>query len=243
MEKINIYLLVVGLFLIIYGFVGLFYDRIYIFTRIAPGVLLITASWILDKHRERREQEKKEKIPFRIEDISKNIESQPFVIRNVFAPFFVTLMVILGAFGLSSGILTQQLHWIHILSGCFLLCFAGIFYSTQMNGLFAAPVIFDKSGFETKLYGFVPWTEVQEIYLHETCTSHSILSIMHISVNRYFQIADKLHWIIRIQKMIRSRNGDVLELRINCANAKEEPKTIYAVARHLWHNATGLDTD
>lgn len=211
------------------------------------GFGMIVVALISDRRRERLEREK------RCADIARRIAEltqAPWHSHKTLkldGSHWMTVALILG--GLASvlaihkGITSDAVHWQWVLGGAFFLTLIAIALSRSLAVLGKPLLELDRNGFAMPIHGRIPWGEVTGIDLHQFTHRGMTTNVLFFRVERYQHIVAKIHWIE--QALAAFGLGAVARgiVGVRLPASKENPETVYAVARFLWKQATGHDYD
>lgn len=211
------------------------------------GSAMIAVAFFSDRRRERQEKEKR------------NAENARRVAELIRAPrhshktlkldgsYWVAVGLMLGGFAsalaIHKGITSDAVRWQWVLGGAFFLALIAIALPRSLASLGKPLLELDRDGFAMPIHGRIPWREVSGVDLHQITHRGMTTSILFFRVMRYQHIVASIHWTERV--MAAFGLGAVARGIVGAplAIAKENPETVYAVARFLWKQATGHDYD
>lgn len=240
-KVVNLLLLVGGLILAVFGLAAFHVPAILL------GFGMIVVALFSDRRHERLKREK------RSADIARHIAEltkAPWHSHRTLkldGSHWMTVGLILGGFAsalaIQKGVTPDAVHWQWVLGGAFFLTLIAIALSRSLASLGKPLLELDRDGFVMPIHGRIPWREVSGIDLHQFKHRGMVTSILFFRVVRYQHIVAHIHWVERI--LATFGLGAVARgiVGVRLPTSKENPETVYAVARFLWKQATGHDYD
>lgn len=211
------------------------------------GFGMIVVALFSDRRRERLEREK------RCADTARRIAEltqAPWHSHKTLkldGSHWMTVGLIFGGFAsvlaIHKGITADTVHWQWVLGGAFFFTLIAIALSRSLASLGKPLLVLDRNGFTMPIHGRIPWGEVSGIDLHQFTHRGMATSVLFFRVERYRHIVANMHWIE--QALAAFGLGAVARgiVGVRLPASKENPETVYAVARFLWKQATGHDYD
>lgn len=236
---VNLLLLVGGMIMAVFGLAAF---------HVAPILLgfgMIAAAFFSDRRRERLEKEK------RSADIARRIAEltqAPWHSRKTlkldgsrWMAVGLTLGGFASALAIHKGITSDAVHWQWVLGGAFFLAVIAIALPRSLASLGTPLLELDRDGFAMPIHGRIPWREVSGVDLNQFTHRGTTTSILLFRVARYRHIVASIHWTERVLALFGL--GAVARgiVGVRLPSSKENPETVYAVARFLWKQATGHD--
>ncbi len=236
---INLLLLAVGL---IMAALGLLTFRV---TLILVGVGLIVAAVIRDRRRAQQVKDNQSAdIARRIAELTQapwHSHQTLKVHRSVWMAIGLLLGGLASAWAVHDGITGASVRWSWVFGGSLLLAAIAIALPRSLASPGKPACELDRNGFVTPIHGRIPWREVSGIHLHQVEHRGVTTSFLFFRVARFRHIAADIHWSERVLALfgLGALRRGVIGVPLKGSN--ENPGTIYAVARFLWKQATGLD--
>lgn len=215
------------------------------FAVIALGVGLIVLALISDYRRKKRvTEEERIETDRRIADLTQAAWPSHQTLKIQGSAWMVLLVLLIGLTGtwaVHAGITAAPFRWLFVLGGAFVMAVTAIAFPRALAGLGKPACEFDADGFVTPIHGRIRWNEVTGINLQQTTHRGVTTSILLVRTELHKRPLPDLHWTERVLALLglgALRRGIVgVQLR----DRREKPQTVYAVARFLWKQATGLD--
>jgi hypothetical protein len=236
---INLFLLAGGLIMTAFGLLTI---RV---TLILVGVGLIAVAVIRDQRRAQQVKEKQSAdIARRIAELTQatwHSHQTLKVHRSAWMAIGLLLGGLASAWAVHDGITGASVRWPLVFGGSLFLAAIAIALPRSLASPGKPACELDRNGFVTPVHGRMPWREVSGIHLHQVTHRGATTSFLFFRVARFRHIAADIHWSERVLALFglgALRRGIV---GVPLKGADENPETIYAVARFLWKQATGLD--
>lgn len=92
-------------------------------------------------------------------------------------------------------------------------------------------------GFQTPLYGMIPWCEVSGINLQKLTLRASTAITLNFKVDSFAKAVASFHWTERLLNCFGLKRKIVV---VTLNGTSEDPDVVAAVARLLWQQSTGM---
>ncbi|WP_265947429.1 hypothetical protein [Dechloromonas sp. A34] len=163
-------------------------------------------------------------------------------VRTGSAKFLIALLMLAASvlFAYSSASATEP-RW-GVFVGSVLFSAVVLFSVVRLLPGMAKPaLVLSNRGFQTPLHGTVPWREVDGINLQQIALRGSTTNTLNFRVENYAEGADCIHWTERLLAVfgLGVLKRKVVVVLLN--GASEKPETVYAIARFLWQQNTGMN--
>ena len=235
----NLLLVVVGIIITV---LGLAEFRV---TVILLGAGLIVVAYVRDHRRVQRAKDKERTdVDRRVAELTQapwHSHQTLKIHRSALLPIMLLLGGFASAWAIHRGITEAPVRWLWGLGGSLFLALSVIALSRSLARPGKPACELDRNGFASPVHGQIPWREVEGVHLQQVTHRGTTTSILFFRVPRYQQIVSDIHWTERLFALfaLGALRRGVVGVQLN--GSKENPKTIYAVARFLWKQATGLD--
>jgi hypothetical protein len=243
-----LFLAVIGLFML-GGGIALFAE-----SKLAPALLLVSsgagvlywANWWDDRRENTAEQQRLELISSRSISLTKKpwSRSEVLVVKGsnfpVVACFFIWITLCLFSYSVA---LPPNIDWLILGTSVFASIVLFFLLLRMLPGLLKPSLELNAEGFTTPLYGMTQWRDVEGINLFQQTFRGQKTTILNIKLGKFPGAKNDTHWTEKILFLIGlgAIKRKVIAVFLN--GAKDEPETIYAVARFLWKQSTGMDHD
>lgn len=211
----------------------------------ALGVGMVVLAFKLDKNRvKQRDVRVADEINNRIATLTRRpwMQHEQFQVPQSGAQVASLLLVfLLGGGGVWLGLHATSTNWLLVLGSMFLLGIVALSSPVVLAGIGKPALVLDRFGFQTPVDGLIAWRHVEGIYL-QVVTYRGVKNYSLVfKVPEYAKAVSSIHWSQRLLAMFGLgglRRGSV---SVSIKGGKDQPETIEAVARHLWHSETGRD--
>ncbi|WP_434514250.1 hypothetical protein AB6Q56_17095 [Dechloromonas sp. ARDL1] len=208
------------------------------------GAAISYFAYSLDKRREKLLQEKHAKeIKFRVEALAKapwengkSLEVKTSS-TNVLITFLMLIASVLFAYSSASA---AEPRWGMFVGSVLLATFVFLALFRIFPGMGKPALVLSIRGFQTPLHGIVPWCEVGGINLQQITLRGTTTNTLNFQVENYAKGVGHIHWTDRVLAVfgLGVLKRKVIPIPLN--GASEEPETVYAIARLLWQQNTGM---
>ncbi len=192
------------------------------------------------------EYKRLEMVSSRVDSLTKKPWSHNQVLeikRSSFIVFVSCLVWIAIVFYTYSITLSPVVDWSIFMLGCFFSVMFLFVLLRLLCGFGKPSLLLNVQGFVTPLYGMIQWPEVEGINLYQQTMRGQKNSFLYFKIGNFSSSGNDIHWTEKILSSfgIGAIKRKVIPVFLN--GAKEEPEAIYAVARFLWKQSTGLHHD
>lgn len=237
-------LLVLGVILALVGLIGL-HAGTGLSLALPSGIGLLAASFLSDWRRSKRvKKERQEAVESRINELTSTPwgSHQSMSIKDsVWISIILLLTVLTSAFTIYTGVNASPVHWPMTLYGAFFLAIAIIPALRNVPNLLKPALELSIFGFATPIHGSIAWSEVSGIHLDKQIHRGVTTFWLWIQVGNLQQVVTGMHWSERLGALLRGAATGSRTIRIRLLASHELPEVVYAVAHHLWKQATGND--
>lgn len=236
---VNLLLLVGGMIVAVFGLAGFHVAAILL------GFGMIGVAYFSDQRRERWKKEKRSAdIARRIAELTQAPWDSHKTLK-LDGNHWLAVGLMLGGFtsslAIHKGITSDAVHWQWVLGGAFFLALIAIALPRSLASLGKPVCELDRNGFAVPIHGRIPWREVSGIDLYQFTHRGMTTSILLFRVARYQHVVANIHWTERVLALfgLGAIARGIVGVRLT--TSRENPETVYAVARFLWKQATGHD--
>lgn len=209
------------------------------------GAIITYFAYSMDSRREKAVAAQHRKaIEHRIETLAKTPweNGNTLEVNTGSGKIWIALLTLVASvlFAYSSASGTEP-QW-GIFAGSVLFSILALFALFRLLPGIGKPVlVLSKHGFTTPLHGIIRWAEVSGVHLQEITLRGSTTSTLIFKVERYGESAESIHWTEQVLAAfgLGALKRKVVAVLLN--GATEKPETIYAIAKLLWQQNTGMN--
>lgn len=238
-------LAVIGLVLIVFGLV-LRHEHPAMLGLVVLGAVLTYQAFSLDKRREQAANEAHDQaVKRRVEALERAPWDEGYFLEvkksDLSALLFVSLILVAGTVFAFSSLAGATPRWGMFAGSALFLLFMAFVLFRLLPGVGKPALVMNRHGFRTPLHGMVPWYEVGGISLQKITIQSRTTNTLTFQVESLAGEARALHWTERVLGAFGLGVGKRKVVPLILSGASEAPETVYAVARRLWHQQTGMN--
>ena len=211
------------------------------------GAAITYFAYSLDKRREKSIlKQHAEEIKLRVETLAKAPwkNGKSLEVRTSRTNVLIALLMLVASvlFAYYSASATEP-KWA-LFTGSVLFSAVVLFALVRIfPGMGKPALVLSIRGFQTPLHGIVPWCEVGGINLQQIALQGSTSNTLIFQVENYAKGVGRIHWTDRALAIfgLGVLKRKVIPILLN--GASEAPETVYAIARLLWQQNTGMSHD
>ena len=208
------------------------------------GAIITYFAYSMDSRREKAvAAQHKKALELRIETLAKTPWENGNTLEvsgsgNVWIALLALVASVLFAYSSASA---TEPHW-GIFAGSVLFSILALFALFRLLPGMGKPIlVLSKRGFTTPLHGTIRWGEVSGVNLQQITLRGSTTSTLNFKVERYGERDERAHWT---EQVLAAFGLGVLKRKVVAVllnGASEKPETIYAIAKLLWQQNTGMN--